>query len=162
MKSRTDRKGWVVVALGAVLCAGWQVHAESNRVGFPDLAQLVHYATVKRGDVTERMLTTQKAIEAAKSGQPVPSGTHFVLVDYRDDKVYRYFVMQKGSGWGADYDDRRRTGDWQFQWYWPDRSINMKENTERCQSCHQSQRETEYLYTSRQLRDFSSSAGRAP
>jgi hypothetical protein len=162
MKPLMTRKRWITVTLGVVLCAGWQVHAESNRVTFPDLAPLVHYTTVKRGNVTEHMLTTQKAIEAAKGGQPIPNGTPFVLVDYRDGKVHRYFVMEKGPAWGADYEARRRTGDWQFQWFWPDKSINMKENTERCQTCHQSQRDSEFLYTFEQLRDFRASAARAP
>jgi hypothetical protein len=62
--------------------------------------------------------------------------------------------MQKGDGWGADYDDRRRTGDWQYQWFWPDQSINTDENTARCQSCHRSREEREYMYTFNELRRF--------
>ncbi len=80
-------------------------------------------------------------MEAVKAERPIPAGTHFVLVDYRDGDLYRYFVMEKGDGFGADYDERRRTADWQFQWFWPDKSINMNENTARCQSCHRSQEE---------------------
>jgi Cytochrome P460 len=162
MNPLMSRKPWVALTVGASLCAGSQVHAESNRVRFPDLGSLVHYTTVKRGDVTEHMLTTQKALDAARSGQPIPDGTPVVLVDYRGDKVHRYFVMEKGPAWGADYEERRRTGDWQFQWYWPDKSINTKENTARCQTCHQSQRDSQYLYTFNQLRDFTPGAGRAP
>ncbi len=30
--------------------------------------------------------------------------------------------MEKGEGWGADYDARRRTADWQFQWFEPDQT----------------------------------------
>ena len=47
-------------------------------------------------------MTTPEAIEAVKKGQPVPSGTHFVLVDYREGEVFRYFVMQKGDGWAGN------------------------------------------------------------
>lgn len=140
---------------GAVLLIGWQVHAETNRVRFPDLDRLVHYATVKRGNVTEHIMTTPEAIEAVKGGQPVPAGTHFVLVDHRDGELYRYFVMEKGGKWGADYDENRRTDDWQFQWFWPDKSVNMNENTARCQSCHRSQADSEYLYTGYRIPRFS-------
>jgi hypothetical protein len=80
---------------------------------------------------------------------------HFVLVDYREGKLYRYFVMENGDGWGADYDARRRTADWQFQWFWPDKSINTSENTARCQSCHQSQQGSYYLFTGYRLPRFS-------
>lgn len=162
MRPLITGKLWMAVTMAAALCAAWQVHAEGNRVKFPDLERLVHYTTVKRGDVTEHMLTSPQAIAAAKNGQPIPSGTPVVLVDYRDDKVYRYFVMEKGPAWGANYEARRRTGDWQFQWYWPDKTINTKENTARCQSCHSSQRDSDYLYTASQLRQFTPSAGRAP
>jgi fermentation-respiration switch protein FrsA (DUF1100 family) len=110
--------------------------------------------TVRRGDVTEHIMTTPEAIDAVKKGQPIPDGTHFVLVDYRDGKVHRYFVMQKGNGWGNDYEENRRTDDWQFQWFWADKSVNMEENTARCQSCHSSRSGQNFLYTSDALGAF--------
>lgn len=129
--------------------------AEPTRVTFPeDLALLVHYATVKRGESTEHISTSREAIEAIRGGKPVPDGTRFVLTDYRNEKVFRYFVMQKGPGWGEDYDAKRRTGDWQFQWFQPDRSINTRENTARCQSCHQSQSSQNYLFTAPRLSQY--------
>ncbi|MEK1893807.1 MAG: cytochrome P460 family protein [Rhizobium sp.] len=137
-----------------VALVGIQVHAEPNRTTMPDIDKLVHYTTVTRGEVTEHIMTTPEAIEAVKNGQPVPVGTHFVLVDYRDNKVFRYFVMEKGADWGADYDESRRTGDWQFQWFKPDGSINLAENTARCQSCHSSRSDREFLYTYNELRRF--------
>lgn len=126
---------------------------EPNRVTFPLLDQLEHYTTVTRGDVTEHMLTNRAAINAVKADQPIPVGTHVVLVDYRDGEVYRYFVMQNGEGWGAD-DPDQRTADWQFQWFWPDRSINTEETTSRCQSCHQSRADREYMFTYNDMRRF--------
>lgn len=143
------------LVVSAVCLSVAPVGAEPNRVTFPaQIDQMIHYATVKRGEVTEHMLTTPEALRAIKAGQPVPAGTHFVLVDYRKGAVHRYFVMEKGEGWGADYDERRRTADWQFQWFWADRSINMSENTARCQSCHQSQATGEYLFTGNRIPRF--------
>jgi hypothetical protein len=137
------------------LLAAWHVHAETTRVTFPaNLDQLVHYTTVTRGNVTEHMLTTRKAIEAVRNRQPIPNGTHVVRNDIRDGRPYRYFIMQNGAGWGADYDARRRTGDWQIRWFWPDKSINTQENTSRCQSCHECRQDDQYLYTLRDLKAF--------
>lgn len=143
-----------VTALGLATVPALLATAEETRVTFPDLDALIHYTTVTRGDVTEHMLTTQAAIDAVQAGQPIPDGTPVVLADYREGEVYRYFVMQKGAGWGADYDDGRRTGDWQFQFYWGDRSINMEENTARCQGCHQSREDAEFMFTYNDLRRF--------
>jgi hypothetical protein len=154
MKTIQIRLPLVAAIFGAVTLICWQAIAEGNRVAFPNLEQLVHYTTVRRGNVTEHMLTTQDAIAAVKAGQPIPNGSHVVLVDYREGEVFRYFVMQKGNGWGRDYDDRRRTADWQFQWFKPDRTINMNENTTRCQSCHQARADNEYLYTFDQMKAF--------
>ncbi len=142
------------LAVGTITFAAWQVHAETNRVEFPVLEGLVHYTTVRRGEVTEHIMTTPEALAAVKNGRPIPSGTHFVLVDYRDGKVHRYFVMQNGTEWGKDYDEGRRTADWQFQWFWADKSVNMDENTARCQSCHNSRADENFLYTSDALKAF--------
>ncbi len=141
------------VACGVVMI-GWQVDAEPTKASMPDISKLVHYTTVTRGEVTEHIMTTREAIEAVKAGKPVPNGTHFALVDYREGKVFRYFIMEKGAGWGGDYDESRRTGDWQFQWFKPDGTINAAENTARCQSCHSSRADREFLYTFNDIRRF--------
>jgi len=139
----------------AVLPVGWEVGAEPTRVTFPtNLPELVHYTGRERGNSVTHIKTTPQIIDAVKKGQPVPAGSQFVLIDYRDGKLYRYFVMQKGEGWGKDYDDRRRTGDWQFQWFWPDGKINTAENTNRCQSCHQGAGDRDFLFTSREIQAF--------
>lgn len=143
----------VALACGIVMI-GWQVDAEPTKATMPDISKLVHYTTVTRGEVTEHIMTTREAIEAVKAGKPVPNGTHFALVDYREGQVFRYFIMEKGAGWGEEYDENRRTGDWQFQWFKPDGTINAAENTARCQSCHSSRADREFLYTFNDIRRF--------
>ncbi|CAN7170389.1 cytochrome P460 family protein [Pararhizobium sp. LjRoot238] len=154
MKKPSSAVGASMLMGCAVLLVGWQVHAEPNRTTMPDIEKLIHYTTVTRGEVTEHLMTTREAMEAVKRGDPIPAGSHVVLVDYRDDKVFRYFVMEKGQDWGADYDQDRRTGDWQFQWFKPDMTINMDENTARCQSCHTSRADRDYLYSFNEMRRF--------
>jgi hypothetical protein len=152
-RARSRLSVLAAMAWGVVMI-GWQVDAEPTKATMPDISKLVHYTTVTRGEVTEHIMTTREAIEAVKAGKPVPNGTHFALVDYRDGKVFRYFIMEKGAGWGADYDETRRTGDWQFQWFKPDGTINTAENTARCQSCHSSRADREFLYTFNDIRRF--------
>ncbi|SDZ70824.1 Cytochrome P460 [Variovorax sp. YR266] len=154
MRTIAPMSAVVTLVACVALVPACQAHAEPTRVTFPKLDELVHYTTVRRGNVTEHISTTRSALEAIQKGLPVPNGTHFVLADYRDEKIYRYFVMEKGAGWGADFEERRRTGDWQFQWFQPDRQINLKENTARCMSCHAAQKERDYLFTARRLSEF--------
>lgn len=148
MKTTHNRLALGALALLAAALRSGTAGAEENRVTFPaNLDKLVHYTTVKRGNVTEHMLTSQEAIDAIKLGKAMPSGTHVVLVDYRDSKVFRYFVMEKRDGWGADFDAARRTGDWQFQAFKPDKTLNLSENSARCQSCHQGRADDQHLFT---------------
>ncbi|TNM63338.1 cytochrome P460 family protein [Aliirhizobium smilacinae] len=154
MKKIIGAIGGAMLAGLTVLFAGMQVHAEPTRATMPDIDKLVHYTTVTRGEVTEHIMTTREAIEAVKAGKPIPNGTHVALVDYRDGKVFRYFIMEKGENWGQDYAENRRTADWQFQWFKPDGTINTAENTARCQSCHMSRSDRDFLYTFNEMRRF--------
>ncbi len=146
--------GAAAFVTSAVFLVGMQVRAEPTRATMPDIDKLIHYTTVERGEVTEHIMTTREAIEAVKRGDPIPNGTHVALVDYRGGKVFRYFIMEKGEGWGQDYDENRRTADWQFQWFKPDGTINMEENTARCQRCHTSRSDRDFLYTFNDMRRF--------
>ena len=85
---------------------------------FPDLEALVHYTTVRRGVTREHMLTNQSALDAIQAGEPVPTGTHFVLVDYQSDVPDPIPDRGKDRGWpgrlglsavqrGSDDQDRR-------------------------------------------------------
>jgi hypothetical protein len=63
-----------------------QVPSGPNRVQFPENhAQGVLYATVDRPDNKQHreLYAPQAAIEAAKRGEPLPSGTIITLVQYR-------------------------------------------------------------------------------
>lgn len=145
----------VALFVGTVTFVASQVSAETNRVTFPkSLEGLVHYTGRERGNSVTHIMTTPQMIETVKRGDPVPNGAKFVLVDYRDGELYRYFVMEKGQDWGGEYDEARRTGDWQFQWFWPDGRVNMNENTNRCQSCHQGASSNDFLFTYREIQAF--------
>lgn len=115
-----------------------QALAAANSVTFPPLDQLEHYTTVRRGITREHMLTSREALAALKAGQPVPTGTHMVLVDYQSDVLTRYLVGQK-IGDGA--------AEWEYQWFWPDQTVKADENVARCYSCHRSKQSEQFMFT---------------
>ncbi|WP_180247578.1 hypothetical protein [Bacillus sp. AFS031507] len=62
------------------------MQSNSNRelVKFPEnYDKGVNYTTVNRGDVTEELYTSRKAIESVQNGQPIPDGTVITLEIYR-------------------------------------------------------------------------------
>jgi hypothetical protein len=136
----------VVLAVAATLAG--QVGADGDLVTFPaNYAEGVLYAVVPRGDITQEMYTSRAAIDAVKSGQPLPSGTVITLVDYRHGQLFRYVVMEKRAGWGAQYAPEHRNGEWEYQAFNADRSVNRSENLGRCFSCHRSQAQQDFVWT---------------
>jgi hypothetical protein len=72
----------LLIATGALAtCAaslvGWQVHAETNRVQFPELDELVHYTTVRRGNVVEHIMTTPRGHRGRQERSAYPGGHAF-------------------------------------------------------------------------------------
>jgi hypothetical protein len=124
-------------------------------IKFPErFTEGVLYATVERGNVKEDIFTSRAAIEAAKAGRPLPSGTVITLVDYRDGKLFRYVVMEKRAGWGADYPEDKRNGEWEYLAFNADRSVNVNENLDRCFACHKPQATKDFVHTYDRMRSF--------
>jgi len=133
------------LALGAL---GWGAIAGGELVKFPEnYAKGVHYATVNRGNTREELFTARSAIDAAKNGQPLPADTVITMEDYRDGKLFRYVVMEKREGWGTEYPSEKRNGQWEFQAFNADKSVNRQENLDRCFSCHKAHEKQDFVYT---------------
>ena len=121
------------LALTAAAVIAWQAQAGRELVAFPEnFADGVRYTTVTRGNIKEDIFTGRNAIDAAKAGKKLPSGTVITLLDYRDGKVFRYVVMEKRTGWGAEYPPEQRNGEWEFQAFNADKSVNQNEDVARC------------------------------
>lgn len=138
---------------GLVFACAVGAYADSEQVQFPkDYAMGVHYATINRGSTREELFTSQAAVDALKSGKPLPSGTVITMEDYRSDVLYRYVVLEKRAGWGSQHPPELRTGEWEFQWFSPDRTVKAGENLDRCRSCHVSQASQDYVFTADRIR----------
>ena len=141
----------LALALAATLTG--QATAGGELVKFPEnYAEGVLYATVTRGNIKEEIFTSRAAIDAVKNGQRIPSGTVITLVDYRDGKLFRYVVMEKRTGWGAEYPPERRNGEWEFEAFNPDKSVNRSENLDRCFSCHKPKERQDFVFTFDQMK----------
>lgn len=141
------------VCVAGVICASFMLSegptpasAQMGTVAFPELGTLIHYTTVRRGVTREHMLTSQAALDAIQNGEPVPTGTNVVLVDYQSDVLARYLIAQK-NGDGRD--------DWAYQAFNPDQSIKTDdESPARCFSCHQSRQDRQFMFTFNDARSF--------
>ena len=139
----------IVLALAAL--------AGGDKVVFPeDYAKGVLYGTVDRHDNKQyrELWGSAVAVDAARKGQPIPSGTVLTLVQYKaqlDDAgntkldpqgrfikgdLIAYTVMEKRTGWGTEYKDDIRNGEWEYQSFGPDKKVNEKANLTACFTCH--------------------------
>jgi len=152
--------------LAIVLLSVEPAHAGPEKVTFPTNYQSgVLYTIVDRNDLKEvrEMWTSPEAIEAAKAGKALPHGTVITHVAYKavtdaqgtpllDNKgrflkgdLLFYFVMEKRPGWGAEYPDQLRNGEWEFSNFKPDRTFNEKANFAGCLGCHRPHEKLDYV-----------------
>lgn len=129
---------------------------ERELVKFPEnYDKGVNYTTVNRGNVREELYTSRDAIEAVQKGQPIPDGTVITLEIYREEELDEIFVMEKRTGWGDPTPEGTpRNGDWQYQEFNGDRSLDYEEDIGRCFSCHANQERDDFVNTLDEMKSF--------
>ena len=152
-----------IAASAAIACAAAALLTAAARAGgdnvvFPENhASGVLYTTVDRADnkqFRELFVSPPAAVEAAKKGEPMPSGTVITLVQYAalldaqgnpqiaangrfiKGNLVAYTVMEKRTGWGAEYPDNVRNGEWEYQAFKADKTPNTAANLTACFNCH--------------------------
>ena len=145
-----------LVGLGVVVFAS-HVRAGGDKVAFPEgFDKGVLYTTVDRADNKQyrELYTSQAAVDAAKKGEPMPDGTVITLVQYKaklgadgnpekdangrfiKTDVLAYTVMEKRKGWGAEYDEKIRNGEWEYQAFTAAKQPNPNAKLTACFECH--------------------------
>jgi len=157
-----------LVLLSASLACGSAV-AGPDKIKFPsDYLKGVLYQTLDRPDnkqYRELYVSPASAIDAAKKGEPLPSGTVLTLVQYAakldaqgnpekdangrfiKTNIVAYTVMEKRAGWGAEYPDNVRNGEWEYQAFKADKTPNTAANLTACFNCHKPLTAADYVYS---------------
>jgi len=118
-----------------------------------------------------RYFANAAAALAAKKGEPMPAGAYFLvevsqakedaegkLVENADgqlapDGIVFYLAMESGEGWGADFPEILRNGDWNYTIFDKDLALRDHGNQALCLACHKPQKEDDYLFTLDRLQD---------
>ena len=144
------------------------VRAGGDNVKFPEnYAKGVLYTTVDRADNKQyrELYATPEAIAAVKAGKPIPSGTVLTLVQYKakldasgqpekdangrfiKGELIGYTVMEKRTGWGAEYPEEIRNGEWEYQAFKADKSVNDKAKLANCFTCHKPLAKQDFVFS---------------
>jgi hypothetical protein len=137
-------------------------------VALPDYSGHVLYTTVDRADnkqYRELYVSPPAAIEAAKKGEPLPSGTVLTLVQYAAQldpqgnpvkdangrfiktNIVAYTVMEKRAGWGTEYPPDIRNGEWEYQAFTKDKKVNDKAVLANCFKCHKPLDKQDFVFS---------------
>jgi hypothetical protein len=162
-----------LLAAGAALVAAASTVALAapERIAFPAdyRARFVIFGFVDRLDrqpipVVRVMYVNPEAAAAARADRPAPEGTVLVMEDREarvdaagkvvldaagrlipTDKVTGVSVQEKRNGWGAEFPEHLRNGDWDYAVFAPDGS-RRPTNTAACLGCHKPRAALDYTF----------------
>jgi len=145
-------------ALLAAIVVTVAVRAGPDNVKFPaNYAKGVLYTTVDRPDNKQfrELFITRYALDEVKAGRPLPSGTVITMVNYKaklgadgqpekdangrfikTDEIAGIAVMEKRTGWGAEYPADMRNGEWEYRAFKADGTVNDMADLKPCFTCH--------------------------
>jgi hypothetical protein len=143
------------------------VRAGGDKIAFPDgYGKGVVYMTLDRPENKQvrEYFTSRQAADAAKKGAALPDGTVITVVQYaaqldpqgnplkdangrftKTDTILGYTVMEKRAGWGAEYPENVRNGEWEYQAFRADKTPNPNANLGACFNCHKPQATNDFV-----------------
>lgn len=144
--------------------------AGSDLVTYPEGYQdgFTHYTTRNRDDERKQVVkiyANDVALASAKAGTPLDTGSVIVMEVYKaeldaDEKPVKgadgFFVpaqlaaitaMEKGAGWGAEYPEAWRNGEWEFAIFKADDHTLVERDYQPCFACHKPMAESDFLFS---------------
>lgn len=161
------------IVCAALLFAAATSFAGPEKVPFPaGYKRGVLYAMVDRPDnkTVRDLYANAVAVRATRAGQALPSGTVLSMEVYQaktndtgepmkgpDGRLVKsnlvgVFVMEKRTGWGAEYPDDLRNGEWEYARFGED-GPRQRVDTKPCFVCHKSEAANDYIFTLARLRE---------
>jgi hypothetical protein len=171
MRLRTQVAIEILVAIVAGLAVG-AVRAAGDKLAFPaDYAKGVLYWFQDRPENKQvrEYYTSPATIEAARKGAPLPSGSVITVVQYNvqldpagnpvkdangrfiKTDIRGFTAMEKRAGWGTEYPENIRNGEWEYQSFTADRMPNTTAKLEACFTCHKKQEKVDFVFSYEKL-----------
>lgn len=143
--------------------------AGADLVVFPEgyAESFVRYTTIDKPDrkIVRYMYVNPETAAAATPDAELPYGTVLVMEDHKavlegetlvtdangrlvpTDEVTNIFVMAKAPGWGADYPEAVRNGEWEYARFLPDGSVKADATYDGCFECHKPQAAEDFTFS---------------
>lgn len=168
MKSMSIAIAALSAASALFAIVGGRDAAKGNTVELPPgLARAVLYHSTDNAKAKQHreLYASSDAIAAAVNGRPLPPGAVLAMAMFRakldadgnplkdsdgrfvKDTLVAWGVMSKRGGGGAAYPAEIRNGEWEYQSYNPDMSVNAAAKISACLECHNSQEKSDYVFS---------------
>jgi hypothetical protein len=113
-----------------------------------------------------------EALKQFAPGKPFPNGTVITLPTFKalvNDKgelvrdpngrlvrgpLDRIVVMEKRTGWGVEYPEELRNGEWEYARFRADGTPDQQADIKGCFVCHKPKRDQDFVFTLDQLIKF--------
>jgi Cytochrome P460 len=164
------RSHLVIAAVAAAgLAASIPVRAGGDKILFPySYAEGVRYMEFDHAasKTFRELYTSPEAAVAAAKGEPLPDRTVIISVNYavkldaqgnpekdangrfvKTDTIAGYGVMEKRAGWGSEYPDNVRNGEWEYQVFKADQTPNTAAKLGACFECHKPQAKQDFVFS---------------
>jgi len=145
--------------------------AGQEKVAFPLYQNHVLYTVLDQPDLKElrEAYINPEAFKALQPGQPMPYGTILslptfkALVDEKGELVKdpngrlvrgrldRVVVMEKQRGWGTEYPEDLRNGEWEYARFQGDGRRDPNANIKGCFECHKPEASRDFVFTLTEL-----------
>jgi hypothetical protein len=139
-------------------------------VKFPEGYQdkFTHYSTVNRADERKQVVkifANDTALASAKDGAPLDSGAVLVMEVYKakldadgnpvvgsdgffePGELAGIAVMEAREGWGAEYPEEIRNGDWQYAFFDAKEHALVERDYQPCFACHKPLDASDYVFS---------------
>lgn len=148
-------------------------HIAKTRVTFPENYRktFTYYTSINFPDKKQvrKYYANRAALQAARAGRPLPQGSKFFVevfsakLDdaknpvagadgfYAPDKLIFYTAMETQAGWGNDFPDLLRNGDWNYAVFTADKQVRGGINQGECLACHKPLDKDSYIFTLKAL-----------
>ena len=144
-----------------------------SRVAFPEgyKESFVKYHTINF-PATKQVryyYANKAAVQAAKAGKPLPDGSVLFAEVYTAklnadknpvkgadgffvaEKLVAYTAMASGKGWGAEFPEMLRNGDWNYAVFTTEKQQRPGVNQAECLACHKPLDSASYVFTLKEL-----------
>ena len=160
-----------VVPAAIVFIVTASATAGTEKVAFPAYQTHVLYDVLDQPEIKEirEAYINAEALKGIRPGQPLPSGTVLSLPTFKarvNEKgelvkdpngrlvrgpLDRIVVMEKRTGWGVEYPEDLRNGEWEYARFRADGTRDPQANIKGCFECHKPESKRDFVFTLDQI-----------